>query len=51
MTTRGRVTIPLEIRRRLKIKAGFQVDFEPEPSGGLVMLVRRKHKRHRLAPR
>jgi antitoxin PrlF len=37
MTTRGRVTIPKEIREMLKLKAGSQISFWIESSGRVVL--------------
>lgn len=39
VTSKGQVTIPLDVRRRLGIEAGTEVDFEVD--GSVVRLVRR----------
>ena len=36
VSTRGRVTIPKEIRERLRIKAGARVEFRVDTDGKLV---------------
>jgi AbrB family looped-hinge helix DNA binding protein len=37
MTTRGRITIPKEVREKLKLKAGSQISFWIESSGRVVL--------------
>ena len=37
ITTRGRVTIPKEIREKLKLKAGSRISFLIESSGKVVL--------------
>ena len=37
LTSKGQVTIPLEVRERLNIKTGDQIAFEPLDSGGFVV--------------
>ena len=34
VTSKGQITIPAEVRRRLGLKPGDRVDFVPEPTGG-----------------
>lgn len=49
MTTRGRVTIPKEVREKLRLKAGNRISFVVESSGRVVLqppksIVRSPHK-------
>lgn len=37
MTSKGQVTVPKDIRDRLKLKAGDRVDFQEMPDGSVVM--------------
>ena len=37
LTSKGQVTIPLEVRTRLQIKAGDQIAFEALETGGFVV--------------
>ena len=38
MTVKGQVTIPLEIRKRLNVRAGSQVGFDVLPDGGIILV-------------
>jgi hypothetical protein len=42
MTTGGRITIPVGIRRKLKLRTGSQVDFEFLSPGRLLMVMRKR---------
>jgi AbrB family looped-hinge helix DNA binding protein len=49
MTTRGRVTIPKEVREKLRLKTGARIGFVVESSGRVVIqppksIVRLLHK-------
>jgi antitoxin PrlF len=35
ITSKGQVTIPKEVREKLGLRAGDQLDFQVEPDGGL----------------
>lgn len=36
LTSKGQVTVPVEVRRKLGLKPGDQVSFEEAPNGGYV---------------
>ena len=38
LTVKGQVTIPLEIRKRLNVRAGSQVGFDILPDGGIILI-------------
>ena len=38
LTIKGQVTIPLEIRKRLNVRAGSQVGFEVLPDGDIILV-------------
>lgn len=38
LTTKGQVTIPLEIRKYLNVVAGSQVGFDVLPDGGIILV-------------
>ena len=38
LTAKGQVTIPLEIRKRLNVRAGSQVGFDVLPGGEIILL-------------
>jgi AbrB family looped-hinge helix DNA binding protein len=40
VTSKGQLTVPAEIRRRLGIKPGTKVDFYPLPGGTITMVPR-----------
>ena len=37
MTSKGQITIPVEVRRKLRLKAGSKVDFVENAAGELVL--------------
>jgi len=41
LTSKGQVTIPLEVRNRLRLKAGDRIEFEIGPSGEVVVTSKR----------
>jgi AbrB family looped-hinge helix DNA binding protein len=41
LTTKGQITIPLEVRERLGLKAGDQIEFQLGPSGEVVITSKR----------
>jgi AbrB family looped-hinge helix DNA binding protein len=43
MTSKGRVTIPIEIRQQLAIEPGDQLFFEPDNEGGARFQVFHRH--------
>ena len=42
VTSKGQVTLPAEVRKRLNLKTGDQIDFVLEPGGELVIRTKRK---------
>jgi antitoxin PrlF len=42
VTTKGQVTLPVEVRKRLNLKTGDRIDFVFEPGGDLVLRTSRK---------
>ena len=38
LTVKGQVTIPLEIRKRLNVRAGSQVGFDILPDGDIILV-------------
>jgi antitoxin PrlF len=42
VTSKGQVTLPAEVRKRLNLKTGDQIDFVLEPGGELVLRTKRK---------
>ena len=38
LTVKGQVTIPLEIRKYLNVRAGSKVGFDILPSGGIILV-------------
>lgn len=40
VTSKGQITLPIELRAKLKLGAGSRVDFEEQPDGSFV--IRRK---------
>ena len=38
VTSKGQTTIPIEIRRKLKLKAGDRIDFHVQPDGTVVLI-------------
>jgi antitoxin PrlF len=41
LTTKGQVTIPLEVRERLGLKAGDRIEFQLGPGGDVVLTSKR----------
>jgi antitoxin PrlF len=41
LTTKGQVTIPLEVRQRLGLKAGDRIEFQLGPAGDVVLTSKR----------
>jgi AbrB family looped-hinge helix DNA binding protein len=37
LTSKGQITIPMEVRERLHLKTGSRVDFIVEPSGQVIL--------------
>jgi AbrB family looped-hinge helix DNA binding protein len=48
LTSKGQVTIPIEVRRKLRLKPGDRIDVIIEDGGG-VRVMARKRPAHRLA--
>jgi AbrB family looped-hinge helix DNA binding protein len=42
ITSKGQITLPAEVRKRLNLKTGDQIDFVLEPGGALVIRTKRK---------
>jgi antitoxin PrlF len=42
LTTKGQLTLPAEVRKRLNLKSGDRIDFVFEPGGELVLRTGRK---------
>jgi antitoxin PrlF len=40
ITSKGQTTIPIEIRRRLKLKTGDRIEYVVEPDGKIVLVPR-----------
>ena len=41
LTTKGQITIPREVRERLRLKTGDRIDFTVEPDGRVTLQPRR----------
>ena len=50
LTVKGQVTIPLEIRKRLNVRAGSQVGFDVLPDGGIILIKIDTNKSNGVVP-